>query len=249
MYLEDKRREEKGFKLFFIFSLAVHICFIILITYSNLKLGERPSAKVAFFVDLKSTYVSNLPPLGKLTGDIKSKPKIVEEKSRNLHEKTKSSLKEKDEYDNVSTTIAKLKLRKKRKDKGETQEETKVSDSKQVSKEKSSLGTETGYITRAGGGSWVDVYATQLRALITKNWVLPGDLAKIKSLEVVVGMKLAKNGKLIDVWTAKKSGNKSFDAFALRAVIKASDYGFPPIPQAINDDTFFINFMPKDFQK
>ncbi len=58
--------------------------------------------------------------------------------------------------------------------------------------------------------------------------------------EVLVSVRIARDGVLIDSWIEKGSGNRLFDDSALKAVKKAAP--FPPLPEAFDGDYLEIGF-------
>lgn len=85
----------------------------------------------------------------------------------------------------------------------------------------------------AGGSAKADlekkysVYYGVLRDKVQDNWIYPEGL-KDGAISVIVSIKIARTGKLLDVSVEKSSGDQAFDASLLKAVKKAAP--FPPLP-------------------
>lgn len=88
-------------------------------------------------------------------------------------------------------------------------------------------------VNPAGGSARADlekkysVYYGVLRDKVQENWIYPEGL-KDGAISVIVSIKIARTGKLLDVSVEKSSGNQAFDASLLKAVKKAAP--FPPLP-------------------
>lgn len=70
-------------------------------------------------------------------------------------------------------------------------------------------------------------YYGVLRDKVQENWIYPQGL-KDNRISIIVSMKIARNGKLIEASVEKSSGNKAFDDSLLKAIKKAAP--FPPLP-------------------
>lgn len=85
----------------------------------------------------------------------------------------------------------------------------------------------------AGGSAKADLerkypaYYGVIRDKVQDNWIYPEGL-KDDKISVIVSIKIARTGKLLDVSVEKSSGDKAFDASLLKAVKKAAP--FPPLP-------------------
>lgn len=85
----------------------------------------------------------------------------------------------------------------------------------------------------AGGSAKADLerkypaYYGVIRDKVQDNWIYPDGL-KDDKISVIVSIKIARTGKLLDVSVEKSSGDKAFDASLLKAVKKAAP--FPPLP-------------------
>jgi len=82
---------------------------------------------------------------------------------------------------------------------------------------------------------------------IRNVWVLPsGALQGRKDLETIIGIRIAKDGQIVDIQVEKKSGNPYLDESALRAIKKANP--LPPLPPGFEGDQFDfgVRFTPSD---
>ena len=82
---------------------------------------------------------------------------------------------------------------------------------------------------------------------IRNVWVLPsGALQGRKDLETIIGIRIAKDGQIVDIQVEKKSGNPYLDESALRAIKKANP--LPPLPPGMEVDKFDVGvrFTPSD---
>lgn len=70
-------------------------------------------------------------------------------------------------------------------------------------------------------------YYGLLRDKVQENWIYPEGL-KDDRISVIVSIKIARTGKLLDVAVEKSSGDQAFDSSLLKAVRKAAP--FPPLP-------------------
>ena len=93
-----------------------------------------------------------------------------------------------------------------------------------------------------GGAAKVDLekkypaYYGLLKEKINENWFYP---EKIKdNIEILVSLKIARTGKLLDVSIDKSSGNPAFDDSLLKAVKKAAP--FPPLPVNMEENPLDI---------
>jgi TonB family protein len=84
-----------------------------------------------------------------------------------------------------------------------------------------------GGAARASLESKYPAYYGLLRDKVQENWIYPQGL-KDATVSVIVSIKIARSGKLLDVAVEKSSGDKAFDESLLKAVKKAAP--FPPLP-------------------
>jgi TonB family protein len=72
------------------------------------------------------------------------------------------------------------------------------------------------------------VYYSTIWSMIKGKWALPQGIVPNDNIEAVLSAKILKNGVVADLSFEKRSGNRSFDESAMRAIKKASP--FPPLP-------------------
>lgn len=84
-----------------------------------------------------------------------------------------------------------------------------------------------GGAARANLESRYPAYYGILRDKVQENWIYPEGL-KDDRISVIVSIKIARTGKLLEVSVEKSSGDQAFDASLLKAVKKAAP--FPPLP-------------------
>jgi TonB family protein len=94
------------------------------------------------------------------------------------------------------------------------------------------------------GGSGIGIpdaefsaYYKELWKRVRAGWSVPDELLE-KDLETVLGIRIEKNGKIVDVWTEKESGDDYFDETALRAVRMANP--LPPLPEKYKESTIDV---------
>jgi len=91
------------------------------------------------------------------------------------------------------------------------------------------------------------VYYTQLWERVREQWILPEALLKgAAGLEAVVVVRIRRDGSVEKMWLERSSGNKRFDASALRAVERAAP--FPPLPSGYRGRVMEvgIRFRPQE---
>jgi colicin import membrane protein len=81
---------------------------------------------------------------------------------------------------------------------------------------------------------------------IRDAWGLPGMSTYKKNLEMIVTIRIRKDGRMIGIDVEKRSGNRVYDESVLR-VLRSVD-PLPPIPASLNMDSLEIGFrfMPGD---
>lgn len=99
-----------------------------------------------------------------------------------------------------------------------------------------------------GGGnslSPIDIYKLELRYHILENWVYSEQLAgKTEGLKTALGITIAEDGSITDVWYDDRSGNRYFDESAYKAVLKSDP--LPALPRGYSDYTVGLEFTPSD---
>ncbi len=91
------------------------------------------------------------------------------------------------------------------------------------------------------------MYYNMIWQRIRSAWVLSeGALAGKKDLETIIAIRIAKDGRIVDIQFEKKSGNAQLDESALRAIKKSDP--LPPLPPGFEGDTFDVGvrFTPSD---
>ncbi|MBI5827083.1 MAG: cell envelope integrity protein TolA [Deltaproteobacteria bacterium] len=99
----------------------------------------------------------------------------------------------------------------------------------------------------AGGGAPGGVsdvkyasYYNQISGIVQQEWAIYfGEFQKIRS-EVIVSIKIARSGSLMETRVEKSSGNPRFDDSLLNAVKKASP--FPPLPKDFEGKQMDVSF-------
>ncbi len=93
------------------------------------------------------------------------------------------------------------------------------------------------------------IYNGILMASVQHNWVFNERLANLEKnkekINVLVMIKILRNGRLADIWIETKSGNEFLDRSAMRAIKKAAP--FKPLPAEFKDSTYELGllFSPK----
>jgi len=105
----------------------------------------------------------------------------------------------------------------------------------------SPFGSENVYMPGGSGMGVTDAeftaYYRDLWQRIRSMWSVPEELLE-KDLETVMGIRIDRNGKIVDIWEEKSSGDEYFDETALRAVKMASP--LPPLPLKYNESTMDV---------
>lgn len=79
----------------------------------------------------------------------------------------------------------------------------------------------------------ISLYADAVQQEIANNWNIPPSLPTDGSLVAKVFFRSNENGDIFDLRIKESSGNKSFDEFCLRAIIKASPLKTIPPPEIL----------------
>jgi colicin import membrane protein len=99
-------------------------------------------------------------------------------------------------------------------------------------------------VAGSGGGQALDPatqrYMLEVWEKISNAWGLPGMSSFKKSLEMVVTIKVRKDGRIVDIEVEERSGNRVYDESVLR-VLRAVD-PLPAIPPSLNVDSLEIGF-------
>lgn len=114
----------------------------------------------------------------------------------------------------------------------------------------SPYGSENIYSSGGSGMGVSDMefqnYYNKVWKRIKSMWAVPEDLLD-KDLETVLGIRISRDGKILDVWMESTSGNSYFDDTAERAVKKSDP--LPPLPEKYSGRTLDIGirFHSKKF--
>ncbi|MBI5375362.1 MAG: TonB family protein [Candidatus Schekmanbacteria bacterium] len=123
--------------------------------------------------------------------------------------------------------------------------------SQQVEKGRAAGNAGGGGTGMSGGDVTLDdirykLYYDRIWSKIKESWILP-DIPgmDVKSMSVVISVKISKNGEIIEKSFEKKSGSTLFDESAMRAILKANP--LPPLPEGFKVDTLDIGvrFTPE----
>ena len=101
-----------------------------------------------------------------------------------------------------------------------------------------------------GGGGIVDPllqkYHNDIHEKIKNSWRKPFNVKK--GLETIVGVKIRRDGVVVDIEVVSRSGNRLFDESVMRAIRLGEPY--PKIPAGIKDDPVDLGFIfnPEDMQ-
>ncbi len=97
-------------------------------------------------------------------------------------------------------------------------------------------GTGTGVGNQSSGGI-MDIYAAEISFQIQDNWAYTGEASSLVS---TLGLKIAPNGEIVDIWFDRKSGNRHLDNSAYNAIMKSNP--LPPLPRAYRKPFYKIGF-------
>ena len=96
----------------------------------------------------------------------------------------------------------------------------------------------------------IRIYQAEISYQIQKNWAFSEQLAGAdKNLEVLMGIRIAPDGRITDTWFDLRSGNRHLDESAQRAIMKANP--LPPLPQGLfdGDYTVGLRFGPEGVKR
>jgi colicin import membrane protein len=94
-----------------------------------------------------------------------------------------------------------------------------------------------------------DRYRVEIADEIQRNWAYSEQMAgDPKKLSAWVVLKVAANGKILDFWFEKRSGNAMLDESVARAIQKSNP--LPPFPQGVTDSSIHLGlrFSPGGIQ-
>jgi len=84
-----------------------------------------------------------------------------------------------------------------------------------------------GGITKGNVESRYKAYYSSIRDKVQDAWIYPEGFEN-KKVTIIVSVRIARSGKLLDSWVNESSGNPRFDGSLMDAISKASP--FPPLP-------------------
>lgn len=90
------------------------------------------------------------------------------------------------------------------------------------------------------------VYYNTIWGVIRDAWTIPEGLKVRADLETIIGIRIAKDGRVISIDVEKGSGNGAFDDSAIRAIEKSSP--LPPFPGNEPELEVGFRFTPEDSQ-
>lgn len=96
----------------------------------------------------------------------------------------------------------------------------------------------------------IRIYQAEISYQVQKNWAFPEQLAgSDKNLEVLIGIRIAPDGRITDTWFDQRSGNRHLDESAHRAIIKANP--LPPLPKGLFDGEYTVGlrFGPEGIKR
>lgn len=140
------------------------------------------------------------------------------------------NVRKKDEAAEVESRIADIRRRDEAEQGAVTKRLAEVK--KSLAQRTPSAGAPAGRDTSPGRMSAVEAkypaYYSIIKDRVQAAWIYPEGF-NANEVSIVISIKIAKSGRLIDSWVEKGSGNKNFDDSLINAVRKAAP--FPPLPQ------------------
>jgi len=106
----------------------------------------------------------------------------------------------------------------------------------QIGKEKADIYAQGARAAGRDSGKDTNFYYGIIEQKIERHWVVPG--FDTSGLEVIISIKIDKDGKVISQKIAKSSGDMFYDRSAIKAILKASP--FPPPPAGTDTDIDLI---------
>jgi len=89
-------------------------------------------------------------------------------------------------------------------------------------------------------------YYNTIWEIIKDAWVIPEGVNVRRGLETVIGLTVAKDGRVLSIEIENSSGNDPFDQSAIRAIEKSSP--LPPLPGDEKSMEVGIRFTPEESQ-
>ena len=96
----------------------------------------------------------------------------------------------------------------------------------------------------------IRIYQAEISYQVQKNWAFSEQLAgSDKNLEVLIGIRIAPDGRITDSWFDQRSGNRHLDESAHRAIMKANP--LPPLPTGLFDGEYTVGlrFGPEGIKR
>ncbi len=247
------------FSIFLAFSFVLHIIFFTIYVFAPSILPDRKFQPSVINVDLVSFSAPPAAPKqsipepiqqtkAKKTIPIKKKvqkkTKIIStKKSVTINKKKKKSLKKKITRPSQTIDQAISQMKKK----------VEASQAQALSNRMSQLAREVkkqGKARKGAGGignsgtkggqksELINIYLTESRFKIEKNWRLPPQIKGDPSnLLVIMGIKIMPDGEIRESWFDRRSGNQYFDDSVKKAILKSNP--LPPLPEGF-DQPFLI---------
>lgn len=104
----------------------------------------------------------------------------------------------------------------------------------------SGLGTIASAVPGVQDGLGIEfqLYHTNLRSRIKRNWGLPEDLLKLSDISAEIMIRIGRDGRIEDSRFQRKSGRESFDQEVLRTLKKSDP--LPPLPAGYPKSSYEI---------
>ncbi|MCD4744399.1 MAG: cell envelope integrity protein TolA [Desulfobacteraceae bacterium] len=256
-------------------SILLHIGLLLLMTFMQQNISFNKKMPLAVQVDLVSyspkledilkSQTKQSKKISTKKPDVRLKPKSVkksvekpvEKKIEPIKIKKKDIVKEKEPEPAEIVEAAKEDV----KERVEDQEQEKIRDllaemREKVAEQEMYHDYEKEEVTQKSGyRAWkkditaINIYNGMFSTMIQQNWVFNERLAQLekidKKINVLVMIKIMKNGDLGDIWIETKSGNDFLDKSAERAIKKAAP--FPPLPPEFPYSSYEVGllFSPK----
>lgn len=88
------------------------------------------------------------------------------------------------------------------------------------------------------------VYYNTIWEIIRGNWMIPEGISVHPDLETIIGIRIAKTGKVLNITIEKSSDTPPYDDSAIRAIEKSSP--LPPLPGEEEEMEIGIRFTPEE---
>jgi len=242
---------EKAFKRFFIFSLGIHVAFIVLMGTMTLFRMSGTIYAPSYTVDLIS-----LPAARKSVPKEKAEaptvpalktrqPKAVVERTEQAIPPEKLKIADTNVGDEAAEIDRKKRIRELEMKAQKLFEEFSVSKEEtgpadvSTPKEPVERTIAAGSSLAGGAGQPSDIrfraYHDRIWAQIKASWILPDGVAVARDgLVTVIGIRITPSGIIEEFWVERKSGNIYYDQSAIRAVKKSNP--LPPFPNDMGSE-------------